>query len=150
MARAGAGASASGGWGPIGVGMPVDGVRPRLDRREAFERGALPGTDIDVLRSSLDDLRGFPRSVPSRLGLQLDRVQRGLEPEDWKVMQSVGPGVRELRVREASGAYRVIYVATWGTRVHVLHAFQKKTEATEQRVVDLARRRFAAVRSGGG
>ena len=41
-------------------------------------------------------------------------------------MKTVGPGVREIRVREASGAYRVIYVATFENAVYVLHAFQKK------------------------
>src|SRR5205085_4523336 len=41
--------------------------------------------------------------------LQLERVQRGLDPDDWKPMQTIGPGVREIRVRDASGAFRVIY-----------------------------------------
>ncbi len=57
-------------------------------------------------------------------------------------MKSVGPGVREIRVREASGAYRVIYIATLEDAVYVLHAFQKKTQATSKRDLDLATTRF--------
>src|SRR3954451_17931375 len=43
-------------------------------------------------------------------GDQLDRVQQGLEPNDWKHMSSVGTGVREIRIREERGAFRVAYV----------------------------------------
>jgi phage-related protein len=64
----------------------------------------------------------------------------------WKPMTSIGPGVREIRVRKASGAYRVIYLATIGGAVHVLHAFQKKTQATAKRDIDLARARLRQIR----
>ncbi len=57
-------------------------------------------------------------------------------------MKKVGPGVREIRVREASGAFRVIYLATLRDRVVVLHAFQKKTQRTPQRDIDLAAKRL--------
>ncbi len=59
-------------------------------------------------RSSLDDLRAFPETARREVGYQLDRVQRGLDPEDWKPMSSVGSGVREVRIHEQSGAFRVI------------------------------------------
>jgi phage-related protein len=54
-------------------------------------------------------------------------------------MSSVGPGVRKIRIRQASGAYRIIYLTTIGDVVHVLHAFQKKTQATAKRDIDLAK-----------
>ncbi len=57
-------------------------------------------------------------------------------------MKAVGAGVREIRVREASGAFRVIYLATLPDRVLVLHAFQKKTQATARKDIDLATRRL--------
>ena len=57
-------------------------------------------------------------------------------------MKTVGAGVREIRVREASGAFRIIYLATLPDRVLVLHAFQKKTQQTPQRDIDLAARRL--------
>jgi phage-related protein len=60
-------------------------------------------------------------------------------------MPSIGPGVRELRVREASGAFRVIYVANLPTAIYVLHAFQKKTRATPKADLDLAARRLRGI-----
>ena len=47
-------------------------------------------------------------------------------------IDSVGAGVNEIRARDASGAYRVIYLATRPEAVYVLHCFQKKTEKTSQ------------------
>lgn len=57
-------------------------------------------------------------------------------------MSTVGPGVREIRIREASGAFRIIYLAILEDRVLVLHAFQKKTQATSKKDLDLAIRRL--------
>lgn len=87
-------------------------------------------------------MRGFPEDARREVGIQLDRLQRGIDPDDWKPMKTVGHGVREIRVREASGAYRVIYFATFENAVYVLHAFQKKTQATSKRDLDLATTRF--------
>lgn len=53
-------------------------------------------------------------------------------------MKSVGPGVREIRLRDGSGAFRVLYVATRADAVYVLHAFRKKTQATAKRELDVA------------
>lgn len=74
--------------------------------------------------------------------MELRQVQRGLEPSDWKRVKSVGSGVREIRVRDPSGAFRVLYVANLANAVYVLHAFQKKTRATARRDLDLAALRF--------
>ena len=57
-------------------------------------------------------------------------------------MATVGAGVREVRIRERSGAFRVIYLAALADRIVVLHAFQKKTQKTAQRDIDLAAKRF--------
>jgi phage-related protein len=97
---------------------------------------------IAFLGGSLDDLRGFPADARREAGYQLDRVQRGLDPDDWRAMPSIGAGVREIRVRERAGAFRVIYVATFADVVYVLHAFQKKTRQTAKRDVDLAASRL--------
>jgi phage-related protein len=75
-------------------------------------------------------------------GFQLDRVQHGEEPMDWKPMQSVGRGVREIRVRGADGAFRVIYVASLGDAIYVLHCFQKKSQRTAKEDIALAVRRY--------
>ena len=97
---------------------------------------------VSFLGSSRSDVRGFPEDARREVGVQLDRLQRGIDPDDWKPMKTIGPGVREIRVREASGAYRVIYIATLEDAVYVLHAFQKKTQTTSKRDLDLATTRF--------
>jgi phage-related protein len=97
---------------------------------------------IEFAGDSLARLRNFPASARRSAGYQLDRVQRGLAPDDWKPMKAVGPGVRELRIRDRSGAFRVIYLATLVDRVVVLHVFQKKTQRTAKRDIDLAARRL--------
>jgi phage-related protein len=97
---------------------------------------------IEFRGDSLDCLREFPKLVRREAGFQLDRVQRGLDPFDWKPMTTVGAGVREIRVRDDSGAYRVLYVAKIADAVYVLHCFQKKTQATPKRDIDLAQKRY--------
>src|SRR5262245_24620592 len=98
---------------------------------------------VIFLGDSLDRVRGFPEKARRDCGYQLDRVQRGFDPDDWKPMSTVGPGVREIRVRDSAGAFRVIYVASLESAVYVLHAFQKKTERTLLRDIALAQSRFA-------
>ena len=56
------------------------------------------------------------------------------------MMKTVGLGVREIRIREQSGAFRVVYLATRPDRV--LHAFQKRTQQTAQKDIDVAARRL--------
>src|SRR5215831_3885320 len=92
--------------------------------------------------SSKEDLRLFPPAAVDDLGYQLFRVQCGLEPSDWKPMQSIGSGVREIRVRESRSAFRVIYLATRAEAVYVLHCFQKKSEKTELTDLRIARERL--------
>jgi phage-related protein len=97
---------------------------------------------ISFLGDSRAALRDFPDTARYRAGLELRAVQNGLDPDDWKPMKTVGEGVREIRIRDASGAFRIIYLATLPDRVLVLHAFQKKTQQTAQRDIDLAIRRL--------
>jgi phage-related protein len=92
--------------------------------------------------NALDELRTFPAGARREAGYQLDRVQRGLDPDNWKPMQSIGAGVREIRILDQSGAFRVICIATLPEAVYVLHAFQKKTQATSGRDVALAKTRL--------
>lgn len=94
--------------------------------------------------SSLEALREFPAEARRDAGFELDRVQNGLDPSDWKPMSSIGPGVREIRIRVA-GTFRVIYLASRGDRVYVLHAFRKTTQQTAQRDLALARQRLKSI-----
>ncbi|MBM3531369.1 MAG: type II toxin-antitoxin system RelE/ParE family toxin [Alphaproteobacteria bacterium] len=104
---------------------------------------------VVFLGDSLDRVRAFPDGARRDAGFQIDRVQRGLDPDDWKPMTGVGPGVREIRVRHESGAYRVIYVASFVEAVYVLHAFIKKTQRTARRDLELAAVRLRDLRRGG-
>lgn len=81
-------------------------------------------------------------------GYQLDKVQRGEQPDDFKPMSSIGKGVEEIRVWDDSGTYRVIYTARIADAVYVLHAFQKKTQTTSRRDADIAKERFAKLMRG--
>ena len=92
--------------------------------------------------SSLNDLRTFPGSARKEAGHQIDLVQQGFQPDDWKPMQSIGLGVQEIRIRDAAGAFRVIYVAKFADAVYVLHCFRKTTQKTSKTDLDLAARRY--------
>ena len=96
---------------------------------------------IEFCGSSRADLRRFPLDARREAGLQLFLVQQGDDPDDWKPI-NVGEGVREIRIREKSGAYRVMYVAKFADAIYVLHCFQKKTQKTAPRDFDLAKRRY--------
>jgi phage-related protein len=82
------------------------------------------------------------------VGLQLDRVQRGLDPGNWKPMPTVGAGVREIRVRDEAGAFRVLYVAQFEQAVYVLHCFQKKSAKTSRSDIEIGQQRFRELVKG--
>jgi phage-related protein len=65
---------------------------------------------IEFAGHSLDAIRSFPVASKREAGYQLDRVQRGYDPTDWKPMTSIGPGVREIRIRH-DGQFRIVYIA---------------------------------------
>ena len=97
------------------------------------------------LGNSREQIKSFPANVRKEAGRQLMRIQSGLEPTDGPPMRTIGMGVREIRIRY-EGQYRIIYVARRESTVFVLHAFQKKTQKTAKRDIDLARQRFKDVR----
>ena len=103
---------------------------------------------IRFLGDSLKCLRQFPEDARHDAGYQLDQVQRGHQPSDFKPMPAVGKGVEELRVWDDSGTYRVIYVARLQDAVYVLHAFQKKTKTTSKQDIEVAKSRYAELMRG--
>jgi len=94
------------------------------------------------LGDSFKSLCEFPALARHEAGFELRNVQRGDQPSDCKPMPSIGKGVEEIRVWAESGTYRVIYIARLAEAVYVLHAFQKKTQQTNQRDLALARTRL--------
>jgi phage-related protein len=97
---------------------------------------------IEFRGSSLDELRDFPELARREAGYQLDRVQHGNEPDDWKSMPSIGSGIQEIRIRESNGIFRVVYVAKFSDAVYVLHCFQKKTQRTSKQNIDVIENRY--------
>ena len=97
---------------------------------------------VEFRGSSLEDLRSFPLTARREAGHQLDQVQNGREPDDWKPMNTDGQGVKEIRIRDEAGAFRVLYVARFADAIYVLHCFQKKTEKTSKADVELAAKRY--------
>ena len=95
--------------------------------------------------SSYTDLLAFPTHPRREAGFQLGRVQAGLDPTDWKPFDEVGAGTREVRISDAKGIFRVMYVAKFEEAVYVLHCFQKKTQATSKQDKDVAAARYRAV-----
>lgn len=103
---------------------------------------------VRFVGDSLKCLREFPSDARQDAGRQLDRVQRGKQPDDFKPMPSIGRGVEEIRVWDDAGAFRVVYTARLTEAVYVLHAFQKKTQTTSKRDIDTAKARFAQLMRG--
>lgn len=98
---------------------------------------------VRFLGDSLKRLCEFPEDARQDAGYQIDKVQRGEQPDDFKSMPSIGKGVEEIRVWDDSGTYRIVYTARLADAVYVLHAFQKKTQATSRKDIETARERYA-------
>lgn len=99
---------------------------------------------LEFAGSSLDDLKEFPAEARRAAGFELGFVQRGLDPSDWKPMNEVGAGVREIRIH-ILGEWRVLYVAKFAEVVYVLHAFQKTTRKTRKEDIELACKRYRQI-----
>jgi phage-related protein len=103
---------------------------------------------VRFLGDSLKCLRDFHEDARHDAGYQLHKVQHGQQPDDFKPLAGAGKGVEEIRITDDSGAYRVIYLARRPEAVYVLHAFQKKTQATSKKDIDIARNRLSKLSGG--
>lgn len=103
----------------------------------------MPGARrLEFIDRSKEDLSDFPASARRRAGMELWLVQIGETPSDWKPMKTIGPGAVEIRIHDETGAFRVIYVAKFEDAIYVLHCFERKSQKTSQRDVDLATARY--------
>ncbi|MDP3089588.1 MAG: type II toxin-antitoxin system RelE/ParE family toxin [Nitrospira sp.] len=98
---------------------------------------------VHFVGSSRERLRDLPDDVRETVGHQLFKVQQGKEPDDWTPMPAVGLGVNEIRVRDESGGYRVLYLAKFEEAVYVLHVFEKRSQKTLNSDIRLAKGRYA-------
>jgi phage-related protein len=103
---------------------------------------------IDWRGSSLKDIKDdavFSFDARKEAGHQLSQVQAGLDPDDWKPFDVVGPGTKEIRINLNDGWFRVMYVAKFPEAVYVLHCFKKKTSSTSKHDKEIATARYKAV-----
>ena len=103
---------------------------------------------LTFIGSSLDVPRSFSPDTKQQAGYQLHRVQSGEMPTDFKAMPAIGSGVIEIRLKDQTGIYRIIYTAKLGNTVYVLHAFQKKTQKTAKPDIEMAKKRHAELLKG--
>jgi phage-related protein len=75
---------------------------------------------VEFRGSSLDDIRAFPDSARHEAGHEIDLVQQGYPADDWKPLHSIGVGAKKIGIRDAAGAFRVIYVPKFADAVYVL------------------------------
>lgn len=101
--------------------------------------------EIVWVGSSYKDLLDFSEQARHDAGYQLHRVQNGLEPEDWKPFQTIGAGVKEIRLNDVGNAFRVMYVAKFADRIYVLHSFKKKTQKTSTKDITISKVRYKAI-----
>lgn len=96
---------------------------------------------ITWLGDTLKEVRRYPDIIKKELGYNIEKLQHGGEPVDWKPMPSVGLGAKEIRVHSVN-EYRVIYVAKFKESIYILHSFIKKTQKTEQKDINKAKVRY--------
>ncbi len=128
--------------GGVGYKRSVSGYLPSFYSLQVFVYSYLMVKPVKFRGDALDALRRFPDSARQDAGFQLDKAQRGRDPDDWKPMRSIGLGVKEIRIRDVTGAFRVIYLATLADAVYVLYCFHKKSEQTGNKDIQLARKRY--------
>ena len=100
---------------------------------------------VHFVGTSREDLRDLPEDAKETAGYQLFKIQQRKEPDDWKPLPTVGTGVREMRIWEESGTYRILYLAKFEEAVYVLHVFEKRSQKTPKEVIQLAKSRYTDV-----
>jgi phage-related protein len=96
---------------------------------------------------SLNVISGFPDGAKQNLGHQLRLLQQGERPTNYRPVTSIGSGVFELRDEDERAWYRVIYLSRIAGVIHVLHCLEKKSREIPKNDMQLAQRRFQAVRA---
>ena len=99
---------------------------------------------IQVLKQCRREIDDFPERVKGQLADAVARLDEGhtLAMPLSRPMPAIGSGAHELRFRDRSGVYRVVYLLLQAGQVWLLHAFQKKAEETPPRHIETARQRL--------
>ncbi len=96
--------------------------------------------DVLILNSCSKEIEDFPEVIKVDLFEAINDLKSGLTlsmPLSRR-MEGMGPGVFELRLKDRSGIYRVIYFFKKGDAIYLVHGFQKKTNKTPQKNIDVA------------
>ena len=120
-------------------------MRGYFSRLKKLTEEIIMNKDVEWVGSSLEDIKTFPVSARKRAGYELEKVQAGLDPSDWKPLNSIGSGVKEIRICDIDGIYRVIYVAKFEEHIYILHCFQKKTQTTSKNDKQIAQARYKEI-----
>jgi phage-related protein len=99
---------------------------------------------IEWMGDSLERVRSFSKFARQHVGFELEMIQRGLDPSDWKPMPTIGSGVNEIRIH-SDVEHRVFYVAKFRRSIYVLHAFTKKTQKPPPAAIRLAKARYREI-----
>lgn len=102
---------------------------------------------IRVLKNCEKELLEFPIEIREDLADALALLDQGIKLSMplSRAIPSIGKGVHELRLRDRSGIYRVIYVFSGNGNICLLHAFTKKTQTTPKPNIELAKKRLKEV-----
>lgn len=103
---------------------------------------------VEWMGTTRADIRAMRDTIKTELGHELEAVQAGLWPTNYKPMPTVGAGVYEIRVSDSDGIARLMYVAKFHDTVYVLHVFTKKTQKTASSDIATAKRRYKEVKHG--
>ena len=100
---------------------------------------------IEILKQCKRELDTFPLSVREDVADALARLEEGhlLSMPLSRPMPSIGKGVHELRLRDRSGIYRVIYVIRRIGTIELIHAFKKKSQETPKQAIEIAQQRLS-------
>jgi phage-related protein len=92
------------------------------------------------------EVKSWPKTVREDIGEELNRVEYGGTPLDFKLLPVIGPGVTEIRVSDKGDQYRLIYVAKFEEAIYVLHVItKKKVQKTSKHDIDIARKRYSVL-----
>lgn len=94
-----------------------------LEGRDSIKREI---KNVEWRGNSKSDFKSFPKGVTNDMGIQLLKVQYGRLPDSFDTIKLPSGTTYEIRHKGPSGIYRVIYIASVGTKIYVLHAFKKK------------------------
>ncbi|MFD8102934.1 type II toxin-antitoxin system RelE/ParE family toxin [Nocardia fluminea] len=97
---------------------------------------------VQFVGRPLDELRDFPAEAKDEAGHHIYLAQLGDTPPGSKAMPDIGRGVREIRIAENDGWFRVLYIAELKGRVWVLHCFQKKSNQIPKTAKDMGIKRY--------